>query len=68
MALKIELTVPEVNTILRSLGKHPFDEINDLIVKIKKQGDEQVAAQAATAQAAQTAEAVSYTHLRAHET
>ena len=57
MALKIELTVPEVNTILRSLGKHPFDEINDLIVKIKKQGDEQVAAQAATAQAAQTAEA-----------
>ena len=59
MALKIELTVPEVNTILRSLGKHPFDEINDLIVKIKKQGDEQVAAQAATAQAAQAAQAAS---------
>ncbi len=52
MAVKIELTVPEVNTILRSLGKHPFDEINVLIEKIKKQGDEQVALNQAAKQAA----------------
>ena len=51
MALKIELTVPEVNTIIRSLGKHPFDEINQLITKISQQGSEQLAAQQAEQQA-----------------
>ena len=51
MALKIELTLPEVNTIIRSLGKHPFDEINELIAKISKQGNEQIAAQRAEQQA-----------------
>ena len=49
MALKIELEVNEVNTIIRSLGKHPFDEINQLINKITKQGNEQLAAQQAEA-------------------
>jgi hypothetical protein len=33
--LSIELTVAEVNVILRSLGKHPFEEIAALIQKIK---------------------------------
>ena len=42
--IKLELTVEEVNTILRSLGKHPFDEIAALIVKIKQQGDPQAEA------------------------
>lgn len=51
MSLKIELTVPEVNTILRSLGKHPFDEIAVLINKIKQQGDVQIAEQQAAAEA-----------------
>lgn len=41
--IKLELTIEEVNTILRSLGKHPFDEIANLIVKIKQQGEPQVA-------------------------
>lgn len=41
--IKLELTIDEVNTILRSLGKHPFDEIANLIVKIKQQGEPQVA-------------------------
>ena len=50
--IKLELTVDEVNTILRSLGKHPFDEIAQLIVKIKQQGDPQALA----AEATQTAE------------
>jgi|DEB0MinimDraft_3_1074331.scaffolds.fasta_scaffold88033_2 hypothetical protein len=45
MAIKLELEVQEVNTILRSLGKHPFDEIAALIAKVKKQGEEQLAEQ-----------------------
>ena len=44
--IKLELTVQEVNTILASLGKHPFVEIAELITKIKQQGDAQVAEQA----------------------
>mgnify|MGYP000255792566 FL=1 len=40
--IKLELTIEEVNTILRSLGQHPFAEIAALIGKIKGQGDPQV--------------------------
>jgi hypothetical protein len=40
--IKLDLTIEEVNIILRSLGKHPFDEIANLIVKIKQQGEPQV--------------------------
>lgn len=40
--IKLELTIEEVNTILRSLGQHPFAEIAALIGKIKGQGDVQV--------------------------
>jgi hypothetical protein len=40
--IKLELTIDEVNTILRSLGQHPFAEIATLIGKIKSQGDPQV--------------------------
>ena len=45
--LTIELTVAEINTILASLGKHPFVEIASLITNIKNQGDAQVAPQVA---------------------
>ena len=41
--IKLELSIDEVNIILRSLGKHPFDEIAALIMKIKQQGEPQVA-------------------------
>jgi hypothetical protein len=41
--LNLELTVAEVNVILRSLGKHPFEEIATLIQKIKQQGEVQLA-------------------------
>ena len=41
--LSIELTIAEVNVILRSLGKHPFEEIAALIQKIKQQGKVQLA-------------------------
>lgn len=42
--IKLELTVDECNTILRTLGKHPFEEVVALIGKIKQQGEPQVAA------------------------
>lgn len=42
IVLNIELTVAEVNVILASLGKHPFDEIATLIGKIKRQGESQL--------------------------
>ena len=54
MAIKLDLEVQEVNTILRSLGKHPFDEIAALISKIKQQGEAQLAEQE-KAQAAEPA-------------
>jgi len=41
--LTLSLTVAEVNVILRSLGKHPFEEIAALIQKIKQQGETQLA-------------------------
>ena len=41
--LTIQLSVPEINVILRSLGKHPFEEIAALIQKIKQQGEVQLA-------------------------
>ena len=49
--IKIELTVDEANTILRVLGKHPFEEVVALISKIKQQGEPQVAALEAAKQA-----------------
>lgn len=42
VVLNLELTVSEVNVILASLGKHPFDEISKLIYKIKMQGETQL--------------------------
>jgi len=41
--IKLELTIEETNMILRSLGKHPFEDIAALIIKIKQQGEPQVA-------------------------
>lgn len=49
--INLELTVAEVNVILRSLGKHPFEEIAALITRIKAQGEAQLAELQATAPA-----------------
>ena len=46
--LNIELSIAEINVILRSLGKHPFDEIAALVQKIKAQGESQLAELQAT--------------------
>lgn len=48
--IHLELTIQEVNNVLRSLGRHPFDEIASLIGKIKAQGDAQVAEMAQAAE------------------
>ena len=39
--IKLDLSIEEVNTILRVLGKHPFEEVVSLVGKIKSQGDPQ---------------------------
>jgi hypothetical protein len=51
--IKLELTIDECNMILRTLGKHPFEEVITVINKIKQQGEPQV--QAMEAEAAKTA-------------
>jgi hypothetical protein len=50
--IKLELTIEETNMILRTLGKHPFDEVVALIGKIKAQGEPQVAELAKQVEAA----------------
>lgn len=42
--LNLKLSVAEINTVLKSLGKHPFEEIAVLVSKIKQQGETQLAA------------------------
>jgi len=44
--IKLELTLEEVNMILRVLGRHPFDEVVTLVGKIRDQGQPQVNEQA----------------------
>jgi CHASE3 domain sensor protein len=50
--IKLELTIDEVNAILASLGKHPFESIFQLVNKIQQQGSAQVQAAEAAANAA----------------
>ena len=58
MEITLNLTVEEVNGILASLGKQPFDAVSALIVKIKQQGEAQIqASQAAEPVAAEPVEA-----------
>lgn len=44
IVIKLELTVDEVNAILASLGKHPFESIFQLVNKIQSQGQAQLPA------------------------
>jgi len=55
--IKLDLNIEEVNTILRVLGRHPFEEVVSLIGKIKSQGDpqaEEIAKQIEASKAAET--------------
>ena len=42
--IAVELTLNEINMILASLGKHPFDEVVALVGKIRSQGEAQIQA------------------------
>jgi len=42
--ITVELTLNEINMILASLGKHPFDEVVALVGKIRSQGEAQIQA------------------------
>ena len=53
MSIKLDLTVEEVNTVLRTLSKHPFEEVANLIVKIRQQGEPQAIEIAKAKEAAQ---------------
>jgi hypothetical protein len=44
VTITLELKLEDVNKILASLGKHPFDEIVELIGRIRIQGEEQLKA------------------------
>jgi hypothetical protein len=50
--IKLELSIDEVNTILASLGKHPFENIFGLVNKIQQQAIPQVPKTPAEAPAA----------------
>lgn len=56
--IKLELSIDDCNTILRVLGKHPFEEVVTIINNIKAQGEPQVQAMAEAEKAtAETSEA-----------
>ena len=56
MNIKLELTIHETNIILKYLGKGQFDDVAGIIAKIKREGDEQLAAAEALKEAIKTAE------------
>lgn len=43
--LKFELTIEEANFILSALGKAPFEQVVNLISKLREQAQQQLAAQ-----------------------
>lgn len=43
--IKLELSVEQINVILRCLSKHPFEEVVNLITDLKNQAEPQVASQ-----------------------
>jgi len=57
MTIKLELEVEEVNMILQTLGKHPFDVVVALIAKVKQQGEAQLTEQQKAEEEAKAAEA-----------
>ena len=54
--IKLELTLEEVNVILGSLGKMPYEVVASVITKVQEQGAPQAKALAEAAQAEAAAE------------
>lgn len=42
--MKLDLTIPEINTILASLGRMPYEAVFGLVEKIQAQAKEQAEA------------------------
>ena len=40
--IELSLTLNEINMILASLGKHPFDDVVALVSKIREQGEARI--------------------------
>ena len=40
--VKLDLSVLEVNTILKALGQFPYNQVNELISSIHQQASEQI--------------------------
>ena len=45
MELSFKFSVEEVNAILNALGQRPYAEVQALVIKIKADGEAQIAAQ-----------------------
>ena len=43
--MKIELTLPEINTIMQALGQMPYASVFELVTKIREQAQAQIAQQ-----------------------
>jgi hypothetical protein len=43
--VKIELTLPEINTIMQALGQMPYASVFELVTKIREQAQAQIAQQ-----------------------
>lgn len=43
--VKLEMTVLEVNTVLKALGQFPYNQVNELITKIHQQASTQIGQQ-----------------------
>lgn len=42
--MKLELSLPEINAVLQALGAMPYAQVFELVEKIRKQAQTQVAA------------------------
>lgn len=56
MGIKLDLSIQEVNVVLGSLAKQPYDLVSGIIAKIQTQGGPQAEAVAAEEKAAAEAE------------
>jgi hypothetical protein len=43
--MKLELTLPEINTIMQALGQMPYASVFELVTKIREQAQAQIAQQ-----------------------
>ena len=52
--IAIEHTIEEINTIILALAKRPFDEVHELIAKLRSEGQRQISESQDNAQPLET--------------